>query len=298
MVAEFECSQDDMARDSRFDGIDHRIQGIEKDIKDVVGQLPKLREDVIALRSASVKGWRRARLVILSFGAPAVIVGAFIALLAVTCGALYQSFAHVKEEAIFRTRTDDRLVSIEALLRNSRATAEPAKVLREIAGLGVKETIPNLPALRKVVERPVSEVDPQPSTLQKVAGNLRLVNEGTPEYWPTVLRFIQFASTSMSPGAPPMGSQASVFSGLHGAPVTMNGTTGQTVLLSDIDLLKDSSFIRCRIIFTEKPVRMQNVTFVDCVFEMPTTEIPSPYLKHAGKLLLASNLEKVLIESL
>lgn len=51
-----------------------------------------------------------------SWGILAAVITSFVALLAITVGALYQSFSHVTEETKFRTKTEDRLTEIEKSL--------------------------------------------------------------------------------------------------------------------------------------------------------------------------------------
>jgi len=43
---------------------------------------------------------------------------------------------------------------------------------------------------------------------------------------------------------------------------------------------------------------MQNVLFINCLFEMPVTATPTPYLKRAAKELLVADLKRVSITSL
>ena len=45
---------------------------------------------------------------------------------------------------------------------------------------------------------------------------------------------------------------------------------------------------RCRISFTGKPNIIRNAVFVDCVFDMPTTGDPNPFLKEASRQILSS----------
>jgi hypothetical protein len=54
-------------------------------------------------------------------------------------------------------------------------------------------------------------------------------------------------------------------------------------------------FTDCRIKFTNKPVKMFDVSFTNCAFEFPNVENPSPYLKSATYAILASNLTSVVL---
>jgi hypothetical protein len=82
---------------------------IQEQIADAIGD---------TLDSLKPKGWRRALYVMREIGPLAAIIGLFLALIGITCGALYQSFAHLKEETEFRTRTGDTFSTIDTRLGN------------------------------------------------------------------------------------------------------------------------------------------------------------------------------------
>ena len=189
---------------------------------------------------------------------------------------------------VFRTHTEDRLDTIEAELRRSAATLAPAKVLNEIKSLDQKTFAKNLPALRQVIDQPVSEVAPPPATLQAVAGKLRLVNERTEDYWPTALRFIEFATSGLSPDVPPPGPPNLILSDVMMDPRNPNVFTQRRVLL-DQGSFRGLRFENCRIIFSMNAVHLQNVLFVNCVFEFPKVETLNAYLMQAGRELLKQN---------
>ncbi len=129
-------------------------------------------------------------------------------------GALYQSFSHVKEETEFRTHTIDRLtaldgtlINIQADIRTLQAPQSPGKVLKQIAPLPPKEFIRNLPALKMIAEQPPANVGSDNPTLHEIALKLLGADEHAPDYWPTTLQFIKFASSSVSASkAPPPGT--------------------------------------------------------------------------------------------
>jgi hypothetical protein len=229
-----------------------------------------------------------------------VVIGAFVTLLGITVASIYRAVADVSEEAKFRTHTEDRLGNIETQLLELRASQSPKAVLKQINELDPKTFAKALPALRKVAEQPVSEVAPNEATLHQIATQLRNTSETTPDYWSTVLRFIQFATAGFSPNAPPPGPPQSVLSNVfaNGPTALVLRTYSNEVVLLEGGELWNARFENCRIIFTQNPVRMHNFTFINCVFEMPITDTPSPYLKSASQLLLASNLRSVKIPSL
>src|ERR1039458_10217207 len=75
--------------------------------------------------------------------------------------------------------------SLEASLLAIRAPQDPQKVLQELGALQPKQLSGALLALQRITEKPIAEFAPQPSTLRDVAAKLKLVNEATPDYWPT-----------------------------------------------------------------------------------------------------------------
>lgn len=157
----------------------------------------------------------------------------------------------------------------------------------------------SLPYLRTLMTQSASGV-PQ-TTLFQLASKLRKTPESSKDYWPTVLQFIQFASSAIGvqkevppPGRPNITASGSSCIGpgygqAGGHCLTISGE----IILLDGGSIPGSRFHNCRIIFTQNPVQMHGVVFVNCVFEMPITSNPTPYLKDAARQLLASNLKSV-----
>jgi hypothetical protein len=140
--------------------------------------------------------------------------------------------------------------------------------------------------------------------LQGVAQKLLKLSGNSPDYWPTVLKFIQFASAGLSPDVPPHVPPPGTRPGLTiKNSILPPGTVkwppiSHQVILLDGGEISDMQVDHSRIIFTEQPVKMTNVTFVDCVFEMPPTAAPNPYLQNASRQLLASDLNSAVIKGL
>ena len=240
-------------------------------------------------------GWRKVTHFLREWGISGTIVMAFVALMGITLGALYYSFSNVKEETTFRVRTGQRLDSIEAALLELRAAQSPAPVLKEISNLSPEQFVKALPALRRVAEQPPSNVQPVQSVLQDVARKLLGVNPLTPDYWPTVLRFIQFASAGLSPDVPRHGPPTLYASQNKGLSL---GVISRAVVQLDGGELVNTRFEHSRIIFTNDPVLMRNVTFSDCVFELPISDRPIPYVQQAARRILASSLNSIVIGDL
>ena len=87
------------------------------------------------------QGWRKGIELIRQAGAPIAVIGVFVAMLAITLGALYQAFAHVKEETTFRTHTEDRLTAIEDSLKRLTTAVDGIKLTQISAGPIDKHTI-------------------------------------------------------------------------------------------------------------------------------------------------------------
>jgi hypothetical protein len=170
--------------------------------------------------------------------------------------------------------------------------------LQQISALDQKAFEQSLPQLRQAMEQHGAQAVADPETLTVITKKLRQCGEATPGYWPTVLQFIQFASSQMAPQAPPPGQQRRALSEILYVGL-MRGIReeGKTILLDD-GYLGNGQFTHCRIIFTQNPVRLTNALFRNCVFEFPITDAPSPYIKKVGRLLLGSNLGAVSIPTL
>jgi hypothetical protein len=170
--------------------------------------------------------------------------------------------------------------------------------LKQISSLDQKTFERSLAQLRQVMEQPSPKPAADQQTLMAIAGKLRRTGESTPDYWPTVIRFIQFASSRMARNAPPPGQRPEVLSEILWRGL-MRGirVKGITMLLDGGDL-GNGEFTNCRVIFTQNPVRLTNAHFWNCVFEIPTTDPPSPYIKKVSQILLSSNLSVVSIPSL
>ena len=193
-----------------------------------------------------------------------------------------------------------QLADIQGQLRLLRASQYPSKTLKEIGSLDQKTFSASLPALQKVVEQSASKIKPDEQTLRVIAIRLRQTSDTSPDYWPTVLQFIQFASSAITVSAdvPPAGPPYWTISDVRcpAGPVPCIVASHRKILLDGGDI-PGSRFENCRIKFTQNPVKMRGVQFINCVFEMPVTDDPTPYLKDAARQLLASNFTSLSIPS-
>jgi hypothetical protein len=181
------------------------------------------------------------------------------------------------------------------------AELHPDNALLDISRLDDTRFIKAFPILQKLSEQPFPAPGPTPVTLQTIAAKLGKIDSKSTEYWPTVLRFIRFASAGLSPDVPPPGPPTTIVVGNEGFGLVMPKVSHEVVLLDGGYLGDDSGvtqFDHSRIIFTDHPVRMRNVLFTDCVFDMPLSATPNQYLKDASRMLLASDLKFAKISGL
>src|ERR1700733_11535682 len=109
----------------------------------------------------------------------------------------------------------------------------------------------------------LAHVSVPPETIEQVRLRLADIKSASPDYWPTVVRFLQFATAGLFPNAPPPGGTP-----LTIAQLTASGTvSSQTIELEDGIRLDNITFVNCRIIFTENPVEFHNVRFVGSAIE-------------------------------
>jgi hypothetical protein len=201
----------------------------------------------------------------------------------------------------FRERTDTSLKTltdvssqIDARLHDIEITLARVSVksLDDAAASSPEILQHALPILRKQMgQEPKAEITSE--AVQKIAATLEQVPETSPEYWPTVLQFIQFASTANAKNVPPPGSPLLRITGSRIIGEGAFSPKDHVVLRFDGGEVGDITFQNSRIIFTEHPVKLHNVRFIDCFFEMPNVERPNPYLQKAAKGLLASQFKEI-----
>jgi hypothetical protein len=241
--------------------------------------------------------WDVARRRIISFGAPAAIVGLCLTLLSITLAAVYVATAHVKEETEFRTHTGDSLANInttltgiQASIREIQAPQSPSKVLGEIGALSPPVLAKNLPALERVMEQPAGGISVSHTTLQRIAQQLGKVDENTPNYWPTVGRYVNFASPKLATHeVPPAGPPWEM--SMHGENNTLANYQfdGKAFYFEGSFTFKNVRFSNSRIVLGPNTViQFQGVSFVNCAFDFPPQDQPTPTIKNMLRALLAN----------
>jgi len=170
--------------------------------------------------------------------------------------------------------------------------------LEQTSRLDQKSFDQSLRELRTAIDRTNPSSGVNRETVTALQRKLRQADESSADYWPTVLRFLQFASSSIALKAPPPGEHAKVLSDVLGVGLMRGIRDFDKTYLFDGGSFGNSSFTNCRIVFTGNPVEMQGVVFKICVFEFPASGTPSSYLKKLCRILLASDLAEVSVKDL
>jgi hypothetical protein len=253
-----------------------------------------------AIEGLKPKGAHRILYWVRDWGGAATVVTIPLALLAIVVTLGLSVTSHLESNASFQRgvrdfqrQTNARLSKIEEELDQIRAE-QASEALNSLSRLSVAQFSKSLPELRRLASSTTTALKLNPESVRSISQRLRQVPESSPEYWPAVLQFIKFASAGLSPKVPPAGHPMFAFNGIRHLHIEQSFS----VILLNGGELENSVLTNCRVIFTNKPVEMHNVRFINCVFEMPISSDPNQYLRHASQQLLASNFESVTISLL
>jgi hypothetical protein len=83
-----------------------------------------------------------------------------------------------------------------------------------------------------------------------------------------------------------------------GGRVAITGPLVGKIFEFDGGEIRDVTFIKCKIEFTNNPVRLSRVTFIDCVFILPVTKDPPIHVKQVAQQILASDFKTVTVPPL
>jgi hypothetical protein len=133
------------------------------------------------------KGWRRASENIIAVCTPIAIIAVFLALIAITLGALYQSFGHLKEETEFRTNTNRTLAAIGVQMTDLRALTiafrpekkENQNAAKELLAEARSKAIPPIP----------------PATVERAGASFIDASATQPTAWNVALDFVAYRTT-------------------------------------------------------------------------------------------------------
>jgi hypothetical protein len=137
-------------------------------------------------------GWRRLLLVIRELGTVAAVLSVQVALLAVTFGALYQSFSHVEKETEFRTSTGDTLKDVDEHLKKIDAELS-ANSLEKIAANPIDKESANA-AKKLIVDAKAASTQLPTNVIEQVGQKFIAAAEKEPAAWDTAVAFLDYKS--------------------------------------------------------------------------------------------------------
>lgn len=195
-------------------------------------------------------------------------------------------------------KIETRLDTMQATAIKQRASIAPAETVAEISTANRRVFGLALPSLAAAISTDSAVLND--SSIQAISQRLEATDKATSEYWPTVLRFISAASSRLSSSAPLPGhgptyklSDVSI-SGFRFDHFPFNGGT----LVLNGGTLRNVTILNSRIVFTERPVVLDGVEFIGCVFEFPDgITTPSPFIRDVATQLLAAGMTKPKIKT-
>lgn len=181
--------------------------------------------------------------------------------------------------------------------RLAASRSQQPSTLEGIGRLDQQSFNSSLPRLRQLLEQTDPSIWTGDATRSAITQKLRQTPESVPEYWPTMLRFLEFASANMALKAP-TNEPHKKLSEILSVGIMRGVREYDQIIVFDQGYLENGEFTNCRIVFTPQPVQMRGVSFKVCAFEFPATDAPNLYLKKLARILLASDLTSVAIANL
>jgi hypothetical protein len=265
------------------------------------------------LESPSLTGWRRAGYLIVAIGSPVAIIALIVGILAFTGTAIYQLIAHVKEDTAFRGNTDSRLRGIEEKLgiphpsplqsKSVRPAAQQkSSFLQDFASLdepqfshevgrladaasiaqksGVIDTVENVAKIQqKLANTPLTTPDSIRATAS-IINYSSFVREKTGAFPDaTSVRAKPCQHVMIGDGVSPVNQILINMTNVEfrGCLVRLDGLSITRGVISNAIVLYDGG-----------PVRLNNVKFINCLFEF---RLPANYTPRA-----ASFAKEILVE--
>jgi len=142
--------------------------------------------------SLSPHGWRKAAFVLRELGPLIGTISVILALVAITLGALYQSWGHVKEEATFRQRTDDRLTLIEKDIKAIQNSVTLASFKVAVSGPPNRETARTVTTILQTATR--GKMSLPSDDISEGGQKFIAASSKIPEAWGASLAFLDYRS--------------------------------------------------------------------------------------------------------
>lgn len=258
-------------------------------------------EITAAIAALKPRGWHKALSLLREWSVLGVTAMLIVALLALAAGAFYQATTRVKEEATFRTHTEDRLTGIEGNVASIKAALEGMKLEQIGSSPANPESITEAKNILKVATSNKTKIDP--SIVKDVAIKFVEASQEAPAAWNAVMAFLEYRSFLNEGSLPPLPkhtgitrygiewpkghahpelshygdappSQAAILEKI-GEGLNKSAPVGDAYLLlegAELGLdnfhAKNVIFRNVHIIYHGEPVQLENVYFVNCTFEI------------------------------
>ena len=221
------------------------------------------------------KGFRKFLRWLREWSLVGAVITVFVALVGIVVTLIIFSVSGSRTEAEFRGKTDTiegRLTGIEGVLKVLQAQTTAAKF---------------------------STASPQELKSHRIElalakSALASAPRNVPSFWPISFQIIELVSQSTS-GIQPSAAKEGVLDNVSGLrPPIIVYPAGSRLLLKN--QIADSVFQNVVIRF-DPSVRLVNVTFINCVFILPSDPNPPQNIQKIGEVLLASDLSRITITS-
>ena len=225
------------------------------------------------------KGFRKFLRWLREWSLVGAVITVFVALVGIVVTLIIFSVSGSRTEAEFRGKTGQRLDTIEGRLTGIE---------------GVLKVLQAQTTAAKFSTASPQELKSHRIELALAKSALASAPRNVPSFWPISFQIIELVSQSTS-GIQPSAAKEGVLDNVSGLrPPIVVYPAGSRLLLKN--QIADSVFQNVVIRF-DPSVRLVNVTFINCVFILPSDPNPPQNIQKIGEVLLASDLSRITITS-
>jgi len=160
---------------------------------DEITRFEKRMREIAREESKPPSVWGKFMVWVRAQGSPIALVAVFVAMLGITLGAVYQSYAHVREETKFQTKTEGRLEAIESRLGNIESSLLSLRALQAAATPTDQRSQSEAKEILASAKRGAT---PLPVNIIAQAGKSFIqASQMDPNAWDTALSFINYRSS-------------------------------------------------------------------------------------------------------
>jgi hypothetical protein len=178
----------------------------DEDKKWLSGEIAEQLKNANATLLDSLKphGWRKAAFRLRELGPVATIIAAFLTLLAIAAGAVYQATARVAKEAIFETNTERDIKDIKTAIQGIQVDLAKQSLINH-AALPLPDFKTTLSEVGSAIASAnQQEVKVAPSVIGNLQHKLIAAGDNAPGFWPATAEFISYRSFNTVNGTFPV----------------------------------------------------------------------------------------------